>query len=455
MVWMRTLVSLSALLMLAACEPAAVVEPAAHPSTLNLQEVLGGEAAAGFLRAEGQRDFVFPEDHGLHSGYRNEWWYFTGNLQSAEGRRFGFQVTWFTYAPGPDAAAGSALPSASAWASARIWMAHFALTDVATGEHLAFERFSRENPGLAGARSEPGFRLWLEDWQVTSATSPGTASSAAASPEQSSPGQSSLEQPPLEQLSLEQAIPEQASPGQLSHGQLSPGQLSPGQPSPEQLSPEQASPALPSPEQPWLLSVAEGSLRLQLALYSAKPPVLHGEQGLSRKSSRAGNASWYYSLTRMPANGELQLGDQLYQVTGDAWLDREWSTSALDDEQQGWDWFSLQFDDGSEVMYYRLRDAQGQTHPFSAGSVVDVDGRRTALQASDAELQELDSWTGPNGVAYGTRWRLQVAGRDLQVSAVLPDQWMALSLPYWEGAVDIRDHDSGAMLGRGYLEMVR
>ena len=157
----------------------------------------------------------------------------------------------------------------------------------------------------------------------------------------------------------------------------------------------------------------------------------------------------------MPASGELQIGDQLYQVTGDAWLDREWSTSALDDEQQGWDWFSLQFDDGSEVMYYRLRDAQGQTHPFSAGSVVAVDGGRTALQATDAELQELASWTASNGVAYGTRWRLQVAGRDLLISAVLPEQWMALSLPYWEGAVDIRDHDSGEILGHGYLEMVR
>lgn len=448
MVWMRMLVLLSALLMLAACEPAAVVQPAAKPSTLNLQEVLGGEAAAGFLRAEGQRDFVFPEDHGLHPGYRNEWWYFTGNLHSTEGRRFGFQVTWFTYAPAPDAAAGSALPSASAWQSARIWMAHFALTDVATGEHLAFERFSRENPGLAGARSEPDFRLWLEDWQVTSATSSGAAASAAASPEQSSPELASAEQ-----ASAEQVSPRQSSLEQLSLEQPFPGQPSPE--SPEQLSPEQAFPGLPSLEQPWLLSVAEGSLRLQLALYSAKPPVLHGEQGLSRKSSRAGNASWYYSLTRMPASGELQLGDQLYQVTGGAWLDREWSTSALDDEQQGWDWFSLQFDDGSEVMYYRLRDAQGQTHPFSAGSVVDVDGGRTALQASDAELQELESWTGPNGVAYGTRWRLQVAGRDLQVSAVLPEQWMALSLPYWEGAVDIRDHVSGEMLGRGYLEMVR
>lgn len=374
--------------LLAGCGPTpGPDEPPA--AALELQRVLGGDADAAFLRAAGQRTFRFPQDHGQHAGYRNEWWYFTGNLFAADGRRFGFQLTFFTHALPPGEVDPGEVDSrpASAWQAERLWMAHFALVDATGGTHQAFERFSREALGLAGAEVEPGFRVWLDDWQV-------------------------------------------ASIG--------------------------ATAAQPQADNPWRLQAAQEDLGLDLELHTRKGPVLHGEDGLSRKSAAAGNASWYFSLTRMVASGQLQLGGETLEVSGSAWLDREWSTSALDADQSGWDWFSLQFDDGTELMYYQLRDEQGQAHPFSSGSMVAADGMRLALDRDVVGLTELGHWTAPNGVRYTTRWRLQAAGgRELLVEAVLQDQWMDLSLPYWEGAVTAFDAESGARLGHGYLEMVR
>lgn len=380
--WLRawTCLLCSVLLLGCAPDPATTDRPA---GVLELQGVLGGGAEGGYLRAEGQRAFRFPEDHGLHGGYRNEWWYFTGNLAAADGRRFGFQLTFFTHALPPATAAPEA---GSAWRSERLWMAHFAVVDHAGRVHQAFERFSREALGLAGAQVEPAFRVWLDDWQV-------------------------------------------AQPGPVT--------------------------AQPQEGSPWLLHAAAGELVLDLALQTGKAPVLQGENGLSRKSAAPGNASWYYSLTRLVADGHLQLGDARVDVSGSAWLDREWSTSALDADQSGWDWFSLQFDDGSELMYYQLRDGAGQAHAFSSGSAVGQEGERSVLDRDAVELVELAHWTAPNGVRYTTRWRLSVAGRELVVEALLDDQWMSLSLPYWEGAVTAFDANSGVRLGHGYLEMVR
>ena len=131
-------------------------------SALDIGELLGRPAADGFARASEVRAFEFPRDHGPHPAYRNEWWYLTGNVRAVDGRRFGYQVTFFRNAmlpPGPAAAAGSA------WRTRTLWMVHAALTDVQGRRHHADERFSRGEPGLAGAGSEP-FAVWLEDWRL-------------------------------------------------------------------------------------------------------------------------------------------------------------------------------------------------------------------------------------------------------------------------------------------------
>lgn len=367
--------TLCLLSVLGACTPEVPVE-----STLRIGDVLGGDDTAGFLRATEQRDFVFPQDHGLHPGFRNEWWYLTGNVSTAAGRRFGYQVTFFAGAVrAPDAAVSLATQD-SGWHSERIWMAHFALTDIDNDNHRAFERFSRENPGLAGAQLSP-FKVWLEDWQLLGADSADTL--------------------------------------------------------------------------PWTLQVAEDGLALRLQLQALKPPVLQGEQGLSQKSPAAGNASYYYSMTRLQTTGEVQVGNDVYAVSGNSWLDREWSTSALASDQSGWDWFSLQFDDGQELMYYQLRDGNGNAHPNSQGNWTDTAARQTLVSAAEIQLEPLRYWQSAQGVEYPVAWRLRYGGKVWRIEAAVAEQYMNLSFAYWEGAVVIRDEADGAELGRGYLEMVR
>ena len=190
------------------------------------------------------------------------------------------------------------------------------------------------------------------------------------------------------------------------------------------------------------------SLQLQAG---AKPLVLQGEDGLSRKSASPGNASYYYSFTRLPTQGELRIGNSRYSVTGDSWLDREWSSSALEDNQVGWDWFALQLDDGRELMFYQLRDKQGRSHPFSRGSLVQSDGSSQPLLPDAVKLTPLRHWRAEDGAPYPVAWRLRVAahGLDLEVQALLDDQLMDHSVRYWEGAVQV----SGSHTGRGYLEL--
>lgn len=366
------------LAMLCACSDDAPSTPG--ETALNLQAALGGVAEAGFLRADAPRQFSFPEDHALHPGFRNEWWYLTGNLDSADGRRFGYQLTFFAIALKPP---GPTPQPVSAWDSERLWMAHFAVTDRDGNSHQAFERFSRGNPGLAGVGSTgtAPWRVWLDDWQVL-----GSASADSF---------------------------------------------------------------------PWQLQAREAELELRLQLQPGKAPVLQGDAGLSRKSATLGNASYYYSYTRLPTSGELRLGDERISVQGSSWLDREWSTSALDADQSGWDWFSLQFDDGTELMYYQLRTQEGQVHPASAGAFTDAASRQHALTPAAVDLVPLDYWTSPAGIAYPTRWSLRWQGRELLVEAIVQEQWMNLSIPYWEGAVEVVDAGNRVSLGRGYLEMVR
>jgi len=191
-------------------------------------------------------------------------------------------------------------------------------------------------------------------------------------------------------------------------------------------------------------------MALELAA-GEKPLILQGEQGLSRKSATPGNASYYYSFTRLPTAGTLRVGAKGYTVRGESWLDHEWSSSALDDDQAGWDWFALQLDDGRELMFYRLRYRDGGMHPYSRGSLVLADGRTRVLTPARVTLTPEYYWTAPDGSRYPLAWRLAVPeeGLDLRVKAVLDDQVMDDTVRYWEGAVDV----TGSHTGKGYLEL--
>ena len=128
---------------------------------LSLSDTLGAEESAGYARALAPRPFVFPADHGPHPEFKTEWWYYTGNLAAADGRRFGYQLTFFRIALTPQP-----IPRASAWGVNQLTMAHFAVTDAEGKRFVSAERFARNALGLAGAQAEP-FRVWLEDWQAS------------------------------------------------------------------------------------------------------------------------------------------------------------------------------------------------------------------------------------------------------------------------------------------------
>jgi predicted secreted hydrolase len=203
----------------------------------------------------------------------------------------------------------------------------------------------------------------------------------------------------------------------------------------------------------WRLRAAKGELRLDLELEPAKPPVLNGDGGLSRKGPEPGQASYYYALPRLQADGWLRSGGHRTPVDGRAWLDREWSTSALGPDQAGWDWFALQLDDGTDVMIYRLRRDDATTSRYSAATVTPADGPPRRLAAHDFELEVTRRWANPRGGTYPAGWRLAIDGREtvLTVTPVMADQELEASVRYWEGAVDV--HADGQAVGRGYVEL--
>ncbi len=186
----------------------------------------------------------------------------------------------------------------------------------------------------------------------------------------------------------------------------------------------------------------------RLQLRSEGPLVLHGEHGYSVKSGE-GQASWYYSQPFYQVSGEIEHDGQRHEVTGQAWLDREWSSQPLTAQQHGWDWFSLHLDDGTKLMLFQVRQTDGK--PYRAGTWIAAEGRSERLRAEQIQLTELAWTTQKNGRKVPTRWRVQVADHkvDVQAEAIQAQAWMGTSFPYWEGPVRL----TGSPGGRGYLEM--
>lgn len=202
------------------------------------------------------------------------------------------------------------------------------------------------------------------------------------------------------------------------------------------------------------LVARQGDVALELEVSATKIPIFQGENGLSRKGAEPGNASYYYSLTRLDTRGHIALGESTFAVRGTSWFDREWSTSALEPGQIGWDWFALQFDDGRELMLYRMRREDGALDPHSSGTLIDAQGAVTRLAANDFTLEVLARWRSEaSGITYPSRWRIAIpsAGLVLDLEPKLADQELRRAVTYWEGAVRVtRD---GTTFGSGYVEM--
>ncbi|MSP13916.1 MAG: carotenoid 1,2-hydratase [Chloroflexi bacterium] len=361
------------------------------PKTTTVRAQLLAPSATGdtgFMRVDQPLPLHFPQDEGPHPAYKTEWWYYTGNLETADGRHFGYQLTFFRSALTPVGLESS--PTPSSWRSNQVYMAHFAITDVTGKQYYAFQRLSRGAAGLAGAQGAP-YRVWLEDWLAKA----------------DNPGQVHL-------------FARQEDAGRA-------GEIGP----------------------------PEDIVELDLQLHSRKATAFHGQEGYSRKGANPGNASMYYSDTRIDTQGSIQIGTDKFAVTGSSWMDHEFGTSYLGPGSIGWDWFSLQLSDGREVMFFQIRRKDGSIDPFSSGSLVEADGTVQPLAVQDVQIAVLDNWTSPHsGGKYPARWRLSIPAYqlNLEVTPYAPDQELNLGFTYWEGASTVTDA-SGRLTGQGYVEL--
>jgi len=341
-------------------------EPAV-PERLQVENLMSGDSQ-DFRRVTEPIPLSFPEDHAQHPPYQNEWWYFTGNLETSEGGRLGFQYTLFRFATPPAQAIDSE------WETQAMWMAHLALSDGREQRFFQAERFARGSLELAGAETD---RWWLRDWEVT------------------------------------------------------------------------------LDSQDWQLKADAGDFALDLSLTPSRPIVLQGDEGYSRKGPDPGNASRYYSITRLATNGQIRIGNETFPVQGLSWLDREWGSSQLSEEQAGWDWFAIQLDDGRDLMLARLRNKDGSDSEWSYGLLVEPNGESTYLTDEDYEATVDRRWTDSKGDRWPLDWQVSVPAANLNIHtrAVFDDQHWRQSVDYWEGMIDVLDQVSGEPIGRGYLEL--
>jgi len=204
----------------------------------------------------------------------------------------------------------------------------------------------------------------------------------------------------------------------------------------------------------FIIKASSNDFSIELQLEALKNIILQGDNGLSKKSSDSGNASYYYSITRLKTSGIIEQGDKSYKVQGASWFDHEWSTSALSSNQEGWDWFSIQLDNNIEIMIYILRLKNGQTDPVSSGTIVYKDGNVKKLKYSDFKINQLDSWkSNITGIKYPSGWKIDIPGSDISliVEPQIPEQEFNHSVTYWEGAVTVRSAEG--IKGAGYVEL--
>ena len=321
--------------------------------------------------------FAFPTDFGAHERARNEWWYYTGNLSDASGRRFGFEETIFRYG------VQHPIDHGSPWDIDDLYFAHFALTDAAGRRFDFFDRTGRAALGDAGA-STGDEHEWLGGWSMQ----------------------------------------------RLRSGVR-------------------------------VLRAREGDDALSLSLRPELVPTINGKDGVSRKGACPTCASHYYSIVRLQAKGLVRLAGHSFAVHGLAWNDHEWGSDELAPGVAGWDWFSMQLDDGESLMLYRLRLGNGATVQQSSGTLIRADGSTHALAVRDFLIDATGSWTSPHTSAtYPSGWHVRIADEqvDLAVTPLLPDQELTTShstlVSYWEGACSIVGTVRGRPVrGYGYTEL--
>ncbi|MEM1167113.1 MAG: lipocalin-like domain-containing protein [Planctomycetota bacterium] len=338
----------------------------------------------GFLVADAPREWSFPEDFGRHPGYQIEWWYYTGNLVSEDGREFGYQLTFFRneLAPGDHAAElmnevdGTHV---SPWRGGEYHFAHFAISDITSETFFHADVGTRGHPSFASAADDTldvhllGWRTFLDE-----------------------------------------------------HGDIR------------------------------LIAERDGHA-IDLTATIVNGPILHGPGGVSPKGDEFGQASYYHSITRLATSGTVTTHGEAHEVSGLSWMDQEFSSNQLSDDQTGWDWFALHLDDGRDVMIYRLRDTAGGTD-YAFATIVPSPGEPARFTTDEVSFEPGGTWTSPDtGGAYPREWTLTVGDHLTVVVRSRFDGQEVRSentgdVNYLEAAVEVLNVE-GVRLGTGYMEL--
>ncbi len=351
-------------------------------------------ADSSFAPALPGYDFEFPRDHGAHDEYQTEWWYYTGQLEADDGRRYGFEVTFFRVGIVPPSARrlaagepasklpalrGDERPAGNPWDLHDLSLAHFAITDVKSKDFRYYEKLNRTSPFTA-SQAAGHLDVFNEGWR-----------------------------------------------------------------------------AVTMPDGAWRLVAAAGGDAIDLTLRSHKAPAVHGQNGVSIKAAGVGGASHYYSMTRLEVSGIVD-GRRCH---GLAWMDHEFGSSRLRENQAGWDWFSIQLDNDTELMLYQIRRRDGTPDLTSSGSLITSDGSVIHLGHDQMRVQPLARWKSPkSGATYPMGWRVSVPSLQIAVTLqpLLNQQELvtreSTRVTYWEGAVSVSgSFDNVAVRGQGYVEM--
>ena len=334
--------------------------------------------SSGELALPGYR-YQFPRDYFSHPSYQTEWWYYTGNLTSAEGAAFGFELTFFR----THSRASQDTEHNPLWFPSEIYIAHFAITSVHDRRFYHHERVNRSGPGLAGV-DEGQAKIWNGNWSTRF-----------------------LSYEPVRQR----------------------------------------------------LEAVTSNAHLLLTLTSQKPVVIHGLDGVSPKGPKPGEASHYYSLTRIAASGALSLDGRNYKVSGLAWMDREFFSAVPGDPVSGWDWMCIQLNNREELMLYHLHGDDGSISPFSSATFVTANGRSEFLDSRQFTLTPRKKWhSSATGADYPISWEIDVPSKDLHLLLTTPVAQQELvnriTRNYWEGLVRYSGTEKGRPItGDRYLEM--
>jgi predicted secreted hydrolase len=321
--------------------------------------------------------YSFPRDHASHEAFKTEWWYYTGHLKSDDGKKYGYELTFFRsgVAPSEKAKTKSDAPS-------NVYLAHFAVSDINNKKFHFYEKLTRSGLSL-GSASSSVLHIYNDGWRVDEAGDT------------------------------------------------------------------------------MMLSADAEKVGIKLLLSSKKPPVIHGKDGVSQKADCVGCASHYYSLSRMETKGLLFIDGKEKRVTGTSWMDHEFGSNQLTEEQVGWDWYSLQLSDNTELMLYMMRKKDGSIDKNSSGTIIGVDGKAEHLNLSQFKIRSKSKWLSPQSKGnYPMNWEIEIPHKQIKLQ-VTPDfetqelvTKRSTDVTYWEGASSITGTKGGKPItGEGYVEM--